>query len=144
MTYEVYINDKMIEISNPKMIGLTFQVGSIFDISGRSGNLSNKFKVPFTLINQQVLGNLSNINADNNLPYQRNTAKIVQNGIEIVPNGFAIIDSTSDGYDIAIYSGNVSFFDLIKDLNVNRLDWTDSNHSYDTATIKSSWNNISD
>ena len=139
MTYEVYINDKMIEISNPKMIGLTFQVGSIFDISGRSGNLSNKFKVPFTLINQQVLGNLSNINADNNLPYQRNTAKIVQNGIEIVPNGFAIIDSTSDGYDITIYSGNVSFFDLIKDLNVNDLDFDDLNHLYTSLNQKISW-----
>lgn len=142
MTYEIYINDSLIEISTPKTIGLTFQVASIFDPESRSGNLTNSFIAPFTLVNNIVLGNLLNINSDSNLPYQRNTAKIVQNGIEIVPNGFALIDEASNGYKIAIYSGNVSFFDLIKDLNVSDLDWTDLNHVYATTAIKNSFNNV--
>lgn len=139
MTYEIYINDSLIEISTPKTIGLTFQVASIFDPESRSGNLTNSFIAPFTLVNNIVLGNLLNINSDSNLPYQRNTAKIVQNGIEIVPDGFALIDEASDGYKITIYSGNVSFFDLIKDLNVNDLDWTDLNHVYSASNIVNSY-----
>lgn len=141
MTYEIYINDSLIEISNPKIIGLTFQVASIFDPESRSGNLTNSFIAPFTLVNNQVLGNLLNINSDSNLPYQRNSAKIVQNGVEIVPNGFALIDEASDGYKITIYSGNVSFFDLIKDMNVSDFDLEYLDHTYNSTNQQLSWEN---
>ena len=140
MTYEVYINEQLIEIDNPKLIGFTFQVGSIFNPETRSGNLSNQFRAPKTQRNNIVLKNLSNINSDTNFPYEKITAKVVQNGIEIVPNGFALIDSTDDNYYyINIYSGNVSFFDLIKGLNVSDLDFDDLNHVYGGGTIKTIW-----
>lgn len=141
MTYEIYINDELIEISNPKVIGLTFQVGSIFNIETRSGHLTNKFKVPFTVTNNRILGNLRNINSENNLPYQRNRAKIVQNGIEIIPNGYAIIDSSNSGYDITIYSNNASFFNLIKDNNIKDLDLSDCSHNFDVTDITGSFAN---
>jgi len=139
MTYEVYINEQLIEISNPKLIGLNYQVGSIFLIDSRSGNLSNQFKVPKTQRNNIVLGNLSNINSVNNLPYEQIKAKIVQNGIEIVPNGFALIESTDDNYNITIYSGNTSFFDLIKNKNINELDLSDCEHDYNITDILASY-----
>lgn len=141
MTYEIYINDELIEISNPKVIGLTIQAGSIFQIDTRSGNLTNKFKAPFSVVNNHVLGNLRNINSENNLPYQKNTAKIVQNGIEIVPDGYAVIDSSNSGYDITIYSGSASFFNLIKDKNIKDLDLSDCSHNFDITDIAGSFAN---
>jgi len=140
MALEVYINDNLIELENPNNIGLTFQVFSIFNVEGRSGFLSSPIKAPKTKANNEIFENLSNINSNSNLPYQRNTAKIIQDGLEIVPNGFALIKDTTDSYNFNVFSGNSSFFDLIKGLNINRLDWTDSNHTYDETTIKASWN----
>ena len=144
MSLDVYINDKLIDLKNDKGIGLTFQVGSIFNPGGRAGNLSNKFSVPKTRNNTEILGNLSNINSTFNIPYERNSAKIIQDGIEIFPDGFALVDSTSSTYSITIYSGNVSFFDLIKGSNINELDWTSSDHIYDITTISNSFTNNSD
>ena len=128
MGLEVYINGELIELQPNINIGLTYQVGSILNLSGRSGNLSNKFTVPKTQNNTRILGTILNINAGTNIPYQRNSGKIVQNGLELFPDGLAIVESSGSSYSLTIYSGNVSFFDLIKGRNINELDWSDSNH----------------
>ena len=137
---EIYVNDRILEIDKPNTIGLTFQAYSFFS-SGASGFLTNSFKVPKTKENNITLNNLTNLNSDSNAPYEINTAKIVQNGIEIVTDGFAIITNTDDNYNIAIYSGNVSFFDLIKGKNVSELDWTAYDHAYNITNILASYSN---
>jgi hypothetical protein len=144
MGLEVYINGELIELQPNINIGLTYQVGSILNLSGRSGNLSNKFTVPKTQNNTRILGTILNINAGTNIPYQRNSGKIVQNGLELFPDGLAIVESSGSSYSLTIYSGNVSFFDLIKGRNINELDWSDSNHVYDIPTIIDSFTNNSD
>lgn len=121
MSLQVYINDERLELKPNVGIGLTFQVGSILNPSARSGNLSNSFKVSKTQNNTRILGNLLNVNSNTNIPYQRNTAKVVQNGVEIFPDGFAVVEGLAKEYSVTVYSGNVSFFDLIKGRNINAL-----------------------
>ena len=112
MSLDIYINEELLQLNENKGIGLTYQIGSILNPGNRAGNLSNNFKVPKTRRNTEILGNLSNINSATNVPYQRNTAKIIQDGVEVFPGGFAVVDSTGSDYKITVYSGNVSFFDL--------------------------------
>ena len=144
MALEVYINGELIELKANINIGLTFQVGSILNLSGRSGNLSNKFTVPKTQTNTRILGQILNVNSGSNIPYQRNTGKIVQNGIELFPSGLPIVESSGNDYSLTVYSGNVSFFDLIKGRNINELDWSDSCHDYTIPIIIGSFTNNSD
>jgi hypothetical protein len=144
MALEVYINEELIELKPKINIGLTYQVGSILNLSGRAGNLSNKFTVPKTQINTKILEHISNINSGTDIPYKRNSGRIVQNGIELFPDGLAIIESAGRDYSITVYSGNVSFFDLIKGRNISDLDWLDSCHDYDIPTIIASFTNNSD
>lgn len=144
MSLEVYINDQLLDLKSNKGIGLTFHVGSILNISGRSGNLSNKFTVPKTQNNTKILGTILNINTGTNIPYQRNSGRVVQNGVELFPDGLAIVESSGSSYSITIYSGNVSFFDLIKGRNISDLDWSSSNHKYDIPTVIASFTNNSD
>lgn len=139
MALEVYVNDELIELKPNAGIGLTFQVGSIFSPNGRNGNLSNKFSVPKTKTNTAILGNLSNINSASNVPYSRNSGRIVQDGIELFSNGFSLVDETANDYKVTVYSGNVSFFDLIKGKNVNEIDLSDSNHIYNITNILASF-----
>ena len=141
MSLDIYINEQLLELNSNKGIGLTFQIGSILNPGNRSGNLSNKFNVPKTRRNTEILDNLSNINSTTNIPYKRNTGKIVQDGIEIFPDGFAIIDSTGNDYNITIYSGNISFFDLIKGANINELDLMDLCHDWTVSNVLASFTN---
>ena len=141
MSLDVYINEQLLELNDNKGIGLTFQIGSILSPGNRSGNLSNKFKVPKTRRNSEILENISNINSASNIPYERNSGRIVQDGIEIFPDGFAVIDSTASDYNITIYSGNVSFFDLIAGANINELDLSDLSEDWTVANVIAGFNN---
>ena len=123
MSLEIYINKSRIDLKSNKGIGLTFQIGSILNPSSISGNLSNSFSVPKTKNNLTVLGNLSNINSNTNIPYEKNEAKIVQNGIELFSDGYAIVESSAKDFKIVVYSGNSSLFELVKGKNVNDLDF---------------------
>jgi hypothetical protein len=141
MSLDIYINEELLQLKENKGIGLTFQIGSIFNPGNRAGNLSNNFKVPKTRRNTEILGNLSNINSATDIPYQRNTAKIIQDGIEIFPGGFAIIESTGSEYKITVYSGNVSFFNLIKGANISDLDFSDLSLDWTVSNVIASFNN---
>lgn len=141
MSLDVYINERLLQLNENKGIGLTFQIGSILNPGNRAGNLSNSFKVPKTRINTEILGNLSNINSTTNTPYQRNTAKIVQDGIDIFPGGFAIVNGTGRDYKITVYSGNVSFFDLINGANISDLDLSDLWLDWTVSNVIGSFNN---
>jgi hypothetical protein len=142
MAIEVQINNQILDLKAKAGIGLTLQVGSILNPSRRSGNLSNQFSVPKTKNNNTILGNLSNMNSSTTIPYQRNSAMIKQNGVEVFSDGFAVIGETSKEYKITVYSGNVSFFDLIKDKNVNELDF--GSHQFIMAVITASFAGIYD
>ncbi len=137
MALEVYINDERIDLKDFAGIGLTLQVGSIFNPSARAGNSSNAFTVPKTQNNTRIFGNLSNINSSTTIPYKRNSAKIRQDGVEIFSDGFAVIGETAKEYKITVYSGNVSFFDAIKNRNVNELDFGE--HQFVMANITGSF-----
>lgn len=141
MALEVFINDKLIELKDEKTIGLTFQVGSILNPGGRLGDRSNSFSAPKTRLNNEKLEQAYNVNSATNIPYQRNSARMVQNGVDMFPDGFAIVDSSGKDYSIVIYSGNSGFFDLIKGNNVGDLDWSASDHVYDVSTIIASFTN---
>ena len=141
MSLDVYINEQLLQLNENKGIGLTYQIGSILNPGNRAGNLSNSFKVPKTRINTEILGNLSNINSTTNTPYQRNTAKIIQNGIDVFPGGFAIVNSTVREYKITVYSGNVSFFDLINGANIGDLDLSDLSLDWTVTNVISSFTN---
>lgn len=139
MSLQIYINEQLVELEKTDNIGLTFQVYSIFNTEGRTGFASSPIKAPKTRKNNIVFESLSNVNSATVLPYRKLTAKVVQNGIEIVPNGFAIIKETSESYQFNVFSGNVAFFDLIKGLNVNEIDYSDLNHDYIVSNIIASF-----
>lgn len=122
MIEELYINDKYIELGEKTKIGLTLQVNDIANISTRNGNFSNEFIVPKTKNNQIALEFSSILNSSSLLPYQQNTARYYQNGIPIVPNGFATITSYDGQYKIQVVSGNVNPFELMADRTIDQLD----------------------
>lgn len=111
---QLYINDHLVDLSDDSPIALTFQINNLAEVQNQQGNTSNQFKLPLTQRNRQVLGFPDDVATCTNLPYQKYEAKIVQDGLEIVPYGIAELNGIEqDTASITVLSGNVDFFDAI-------------------------------
>jgi len=119
MNIQLFLNDKPVDLSDDSPIALTFQINDLAEVQNQQGNTSNQFKLPLTQNNRAILGYADDISIENprlspQIPYTKLTAKIIQNGIEILPNAIAEINQIDDNTaSITILSGNVDFFDAL-------------------------------
>lgn len=142
---QLYINDQLADLSDDSPIALTFQINNLADVKNQQGNTSNQFKLPLTQRNRQILGFPDDLAFTTNLPYQKYQAKLIQDGLEIIPYGIAELNGIDqDTANITILSGNVDFFDAIDgklydmgdstSLSTNygqNLLWQQYNHTWD-------------
>ncbi|OJW13532.1 MAG: hypothetical protein C0154_09830 [Mucilaginibacter sp.] len=122
---QLYINDQLVDLADDSPIALTFQINNLAEVKNQQGNTSNQFKLPLTQHNRQVLGFPDDITLVGIQPYDYYPAKIIQDGLEIVPYGMALLNSVdNDTAAITVLSGNVDFFDA---LDVKIYDLGDNN-----------------
>lgn len=127
---QLYINDLLVDLSEDSPIVLSFQINNLADVRNQQGNTSNQFKIPLTQRNRQILGFPDNVAFASTLPYSKYDAKVIQDGLEIIPYGIAELNSVDqDNASITILSGNVDFFDLI------------DGKIYDMGDSNSQWSN---
>ncbi|GAB3936985.1 hypothetical protein [Mucilaginibacter myungsuensis] len=114
MNLQLFISDHLVDLTDSSPIALTFQINNLAEVKNQQGNTSNQFKLPLTQRNRRILGFPDDVAFTNEWPYRQYPAKIVQDGLEIVPNGFAELNGVdNDTASITILSGNVDFFDAI-------------------------------
>lgn len=136
MIRELYINGRLLDLSDDEPIAITYQVNDIAELTDRQASYSNRFSVPNTNRNAFIL-NFSNKPETNTLyPYRRLPAYYIQNGIPTIKNGIAIIDGFDGKYEITLYAGIYDFFSQLGDLSLKDIDWSDINHVYDLASIR--------
>jgi len=138
---EIIIENNSVDLSGSTAIGLTFQANAIGSLSNRQGNFSNKFKLKKTQKNQVIFENCDNINSNSNIPYSKLKARVIQNGIEIVAEGIAIVEDCDEHYNIQVMAGNTSFFDLVNTKNIHDLDLTQHNHTWNHTNVVASRSN---
>lgn len=111
---QLFLNDNLVDLTDDSPIALTFQINNLAEVKNQQGNTSNQFKLPLTQRNRQILGFPDEVAFTDDKPYQQYSAKIVQDGLEIIPYGVAELN-TVDGNtaSITVLSGNVDFFDAI-------------------------------
>jgi len=111
---QLYINDQLADLSDDSPIALTFQINNLAEVKNQQGNTSNQFKLPLTQRNRQILGFPDDVAFCTNLPYTQYQAKLMQDGLEIIPYGIGELSGIDqDSANITILSGNVDFFDAI-------------------------------
>ncbi|MEO6852109.1 MAG: hypothetical protein ABI203_05175 [Mucilaginibacter sp.] len=111
---QLYINDHLVDLNDDSPIALTFQINNLAEVQNQQGNTSNQFKLPLTQRNRQILGFPDDIAYATNLPYQQYQAKLIQDGLEIIPYGIAELNGIEqNNANITVLSGNVDFFDAI-------------------------------
>ena len=134
---ELFINGKRIDLSENTNIGITFCANNIGELQNRQGNFTNTFKLPFSKANKEIL-EWSHLQTTSSLmPYKKNKATYIENGIEIISDGVAEISSVDSNYFyINVYSGNLDLIDAIGDLTVGEL------YKNDTVYDWNLYNNI--
>ena len=111
---QLYINDQLVDLSDDSPIALTFQINNLADVKNQQGNTSNQFKLPLTQRNRQILGFPDDLAFTTNQPYQKYKAKLIQDGLEIIPYGIGELNGIDqNAANLTILSGNVDFFDAI-------------------------------
>jgi hypothetical protein len=111
---KLYINQELVDLADDSPVALTFQINNLAEVKNQQGNTSNQFKLPLTQRNRQILGFPDDVAFTTGLPYDNYQAKIVQDGLEIVPAGLAVLNSVdNDTAAITVLSGNVDFFDAL-------------------------------
>lgn len=118
---ELYLNDQLCDLSDFTLIALTKQVNDLGELQNRNGNFTNTFKLPLTQRNISIIGQANVVTSNSDIPYKKLTARYVQNGIDIVANGQAYIDSVDDFINVFVTSGNASLSEMIGDLTVGDL-----------------------
>ena len=127
---QLYLNDQLADLSDDSPIALSFQINNLADVKNQQGNTSNQFRLPLTQRNRQLLGFPDDIAFTTMLPYRQIPAKVIQDGLEIIPYGIAELNGIEqDMANITILSGNVDFFDAI------------DGNLYDMGDSTSQWSN---
>lgn len=129
---EIYIDGSLIDLSVNTVIASTFKAFEIGDLQTRNANYTNRFKVPNTPNNTLIFGFSNDVRSTTTRPYRKLPARIVQNGVEVISEAVAVINSYGDEfYNIEIYSGVYDFFDKLGDATIAELELSE----YDTTEL---------
>ncbi|HTK21824.1 MAG TPA: hypothetical protein VL442_20045 [Mucilaginibacter sp.] len=142
---QLYINDQLVDLNDDSPIALTFQINNLAEVQNQQGNTSNQFKMPLTQRNRQILGFPDDIAFTTNAPYEQYPAKLVQDGLEIIPYGIAELTNVEqDNANITVLSGNVDFFDAIDgklyDMGDSTSQWTNYGQKLVWQPFDHTWN----
>lgn len=135
MALELFINNVLCDLPKRIAVALSFSVNKIAEAIRPSGSFSNQFKLPKTQNNINVLEVADSLNSNTNIPYQKLPCRLIQNGRELISDGFAVLEKSQENYEIVVYGGNLDFFEQIKDKKLSDLDFSDLNHVWNLANV---------
>ena len=127
----LYLNGGLVELNDAEPIPLTKQTNDIAELKDRNSDFTPDFKIERTRHNNLLFKQAGITGADSELPYKRNAIKYVEDGVELIPNGYMVLlDTSEDFFHVALYSGNADLFKSLEGLKLNALNLSDLNHLF--------------
>lgn len=142
MNEELYLNGIRVELPI-RSVARTLQINDIAEVKDRQANFSNSIKIARTPNNIIAFDTIGVTGTNSKFPYQEVSVKYILEGIELVSNGKGVLKSTTKGYNLIIYDGNISMSDLLGDKKVSELDFSAYNHNLTQSLYTSSYTNTS-
>lgn len=127
MDLELRTDNGTLDLFGDESIVQTLSIFNLDDISSRYGEYSNVFKLPLTNNNIRLIEYANIITTINTTPYQKIACNIYVKG-SFFKNGFIEIENISDIIEARFYSGNSNFYNLLKQISLQDLDWSDLDH----------------
>lgn len=139
---ELYLNYQLCDLNQSDPIQYNFQVNDIGDVESRQTTFTNTISLPRTKTNTMILEGLGLVGDTSTLPYQKINASLFEDTIPVIYNGWAVISSTDESYNLNLYSGIVDLFKAIENKTIGTdLDISETTHDKDLLTIFNSFSN---
>lgn len=140
MSYFLYINGNLIQLSPTSPIAQTKQVNDIFSLNTMQTNYTPAFSFPKTASNVRAMNKLGLVGNQSNIPYQKNIADLYsQSGECFIYKGWAIITDTGNDYKCHIYDGNLELYKIVENKMCSDLDLTDIAHEKTVPNVIASF-----
>lgn len=110
MTEGLYINGEAVDLKPDAATTLNYKSNLLGDISKITSSNSQTIQCPKTTRNRKIFDNPGAPAYVSDKRYNRYSARLVRNGIEVVRVGYAVLLSSSETYEIALYWGVMANF----------------------------------
>lgn len=127
MSERLYLNGELVDMIS-KPITRKIQIGEIGDVSSRKSSYSYSHNLPRTSRNTRIFDMLGVSGNTSRKPYENIVANYVVDGITLVSNGYVVIDSTGEYFEINIYNGIIDLTERLKGLKLSDLELSDFDH----------------
>lgn len=143
MALDLFINDKRCDLPLGTVIAMSYTNNFIAEAIAPSGSSSNQFNLPKTQRNSDIFESADSMNSDTDVPYRKLSVRLLQNGRELISDGFAIVNESSNFYKVVVYGGNLDFFESIKGKRLRDIDFSDLDHVWNFINVRDSRSNNS-
>lgn len=110
----LFIDGELVDLDDSTKITLNIKSNLFTDLSKIVSNNSYTIKLPKTVRNQKVIKHADLPACSTDYPRKYHSARYIRNGVEIIPNGKAVVLSISEVIEVALTWGNfVSLSNLI-------------------------------
>ena len=136
---ELYINGKLIDLGQDAELALTKQANNLGELQNRQGDFINTFTIPDNANNRLALENCAIMTSGSSIPYRKNTATYIKDGLPAITDGIATIKQAENGNVVAdVVGGNVDFGKSIGNVVVGDLFTDDNPHTWNLTNAYNS------
>jgi len=136
---KLYLGDVLCDLDLDEIVPINKQVNDIAELQDRQSDFTAQFKIRKTRAMEALLERSGDTGANTNFPFENQTCRLVQNGIEMITGGILILEHVDDQYYyVSILSGNLNFFKEIEDKKLVDLIIASTDHTWDRATMAAS------
>lgn len=132
---ELILNGVNIDLTGNEDVALSFAASKLQDIKSRNGDFSTTFKVPLTNDVKQAIDYSNNFTSNSSFPYRVAEAEIRESGVTVM-RGFARIEKIASELEVNVFSGNSNWFDLIREKELQDLNLSDLNITFNEANVE--------
>ena len=157
MAGELFINGRLVDISQDAPFPLTFNISDIKDLNARKGNKSKTITLPGTKNNTALMLSVYTLSATDNIagtnsnfvdfdPSVKAECQYYQDGL-LEFNGVAQLMSCKliDGvwsFEVTLVSDTIDYISRLAKIKVNELGWSEYNHALTYANQQDTWGGL--
>ena len=143
MSHKVQIiaNDEPLELYKDfdKKFWISLVIHDLSDLESRNASFSKSFTIPGTSNNISILGpEISVFNIPNPSGIKKIPCKVLMGGVTVLSKGNLIITNVKGKYDeleLELLWGNYDFFNVVKQFNINEIDYSDLDMTWDISGV---------
>lgn len=137
---QLYLDGHLVDVP-PGSLRQTLQNNRLGEVKDRQLNFSPAFTLYMTARNEQFFGYMGELNSTTDRPYRYMSAKVVEDGLEIITGTAKVRKSNTERAQVYIYSGINSLYEMMAGKSLRDLDWSAYDHTLTAALAENSFAN---